>query len=163
MTVVFAGTGMRYEELAHLWRKHIHWEATIPTIEVCAHGGWSPKDPSEVKLIPMLPAVQEVMRRRREARKNDEDFPFHNSAGNSAHEWKTRGQLQEVFPAVGINWNRRLHWHSFRSYFVIRCLKKGVAVSAIMKWTGRDSASMLLHYAEVIGAGDVYAEFKMVS
>lgn len=163
MIVTFAGTGMRYEELAHLWRKHIHWNTAIPTIEVRAHGGWTPKDPAEVKFIPMLPEVQEVVRRRWEACKNDDDLLFKNSVGHAVRGNKPRKRLQSLFPAVGIDEHRRLFWHSFRNYFVIRCLKKGVAVPALMKWTGHDSASMVLHYAEVIGADDVFAEFRKVS
>jgi integrase len=163
MIVVFAGTGMRFEELAHLRQKNIHWKTSIPTIEVRAQNGWSPKDPDEVKSIPMLPEVQEVIRRRVKACQDDESWVFTNTVGNLIAESWTRKKLHGMFAAVGIGEDRRLHWHAFRNYFIIRCLRKGVAVPAIMRWTGHDSASMVLHYAEVIREEDVYEEFRKLS
>jgi len=91
------------------------------------------------------------------------EWLFKNSLGGKIHEGLTLGKLKELFPSVGINGDRRLFWHSFRNFFVIRCLKKGVALPAIMKWTGHDSATMVLYYAEVISSADVYEEFKKVS
>ena len=68
-----------------------------------------------------------------------------------------------MFLAVGIGGGRRIYWHSFRNDFIIRCLKKGVAVNASMRWTGHDSASMVLHDAGAMGQDDVFAAFKKVS
>ena len=163
LIVVFGGTGMRFEELAHLRQKNVHWNTPIPTLEVRAQNGWSPKDPKEVKRIPMLPEVQEVIRRRLEGCIGPEALLFTNSVGNKVHEGWTLAKLKTLFAAVGINGDRRLFWHSFRNYFVIRCLKSAVAVPAIMKWTGHDSGSMLLHYAAAIQQADVYSEFRKVS
>ena len=91
--------------------------------------------------------------------------PIHseNPVGNYISESWTRVKLHDMFTTVGITGERRHHWHAFRNYFIIRCLRKGVAVPAIMKWTGHDSASMVLHYAGVIREEDVYAEFRKVS
>ncbi|MEI6809203.1 MAG: site-specific integrase [bacterium] len=163
LIVVYAGTGMRFEELANLRKKNIRWDTAIPTIEVRSQNGWTPKDPREIKHIPMLPEVQAVLHKRFDACQDAEDLLFTNSFGRKIHEGLTLNKLKELFPAVGINGTRRLHWHSLRNYFIIRCLRKGVAVPAIMKWTGHDSASMVLHYAEVIRDTDVYEEFRKVS
>ncbi len=163
LIVVFAGTGMRFEELAHLRLKNIHWETPVPTIVVRAQNGWTPKDAREVKSIPMLPEVQDVIRRKMDGRQDGEAFLFTNTVDNKVHEGWTLEKLKGLFPAAGINGGRRLFWHSFRNYFVIRCLKSGVAVPAIMKWTGHDSASMVLHYAAAIQQGDVFSEFRKVS
>ena len=163
LIIVFAGTGLRYEELAHVRKKDIHWDTQIPTIEIRAHDGWTPKDPDEIKHIPMLPDVQEVIRRRQELCRSDSSLVFTNEEGRPIGPTATRDKLQEMFAAVGIGPDRRLHWHSFRNYFVIRCLKKNVAINAIMRWTGHDSASMVLHYAKAMGQEDVYAEFRKVS
>ena len=163
LIVVFAGTGMRFEELAHLRLKNIRWDTPIPSLEVRAQDGWSPKDPREVKYIPMLPEVQEVVRRRLAGRQDSEAFLFTNTVDNKVHEGWTLKKLKGLFSAVGINAKRRLFWHSFRNYFIIRCLKKGVAVPAIMRWTGHDSASMVLHYARVIRGEEVDAEFGKLS
>lgn len=163
LIIVFAGTGMRFEELAHLRLKNIHWDTPIPTLQVRAQNGWTPKDPREVKNIPMLPEVQEVIRRQVAGRLDGEAFLFTNTVDNKVHEGWTLKKLKTLFPAAGINADRRLFWHSFRNYFIIRCLKNGVAVPAIMKWTGHDSASMVLHYAAAIQQADVFTEFRKVS
>jgi hypothetical protein len=60
LIVLFAGTGMRFEELAHLKPTSIIWTSSPPEIEVRAQKDWTPKDPYEVKRIPMLPSVEEV-------------------------------------------------------------------------------------------------------
>ena len=112
-----------------------------------------------------LPARSSSGRAARAGRQDGEAFLFTNTVDNKVHEGWTLEKLKGLFPAVGINGDgddRRLFWHSFRNYFVIRCLKKGVAVPAIMKWTGHDSASMVLHYAAAIQQGDVFAEFRKV-
>jgi len=161
--IVFAGTGMRFEELAHLRRKNIHWDVPLPIIEVRGQNGWTPKDPREIKRIPMLPEVQEVIRRRCNDCQNNESFVFTNIYGDKIHEGKTLARLKKLFPAVGISSERRLFWHSFRNYFIIRCLSNKpnpVAIPAIMKWTGHDSATMILHYAQVINETDTFAEFN---
>lgn len=163
LIVVLAGTGMRFEELANLRIKNVHWDTPRPTLQVRAQNGWTPKDPREIKDIPMLPEVQEVVRRRVAGRRDGEAFLFTNTVDNRVHEGWTLEKLKELFPAVGINGDRRLFWHSFRNYFVIRCLKNGVIVPALMKWTGHDSATMVLHYAAAIQQSDVYAEFGKVT
>jgi len=160
LITVFGGTGLRFEELAHLRRTCLDWTYKIPEIEIRAQKDWSPKDPNEVKRIPMLPQVQEVLRRRCNDCKSDSDYLFKNRAGKKIVANKTRPQLQRLFAEAGIKPCRRLHWHSFRNYFVIRCLKKGVAVPAIMEWTGHDSATMVLHYARSIQPEDVQSEFE---
>ncbi len=38
-------------------------------------------------------------------------------------------------------------WHSFRNYFIERCLDRHIAVHRIMQWTGHDCVSLVLHYA----------------
>ena len=127
---------------------------------VRAQNGWTPKDKKEVKSIPMLPAVQDVIQRRLQGQSNPDALVFTNTVGNFIHEGWTLNKLKSLFPAVGINGDRRLFWHSFRNYFVISMLKKGIAVNAIMKWTGHDSATMTLHYARAIAQEDVYEEFR---
>jgi len=160
LITVFAGTGLRFEELAHLRPLNIHWDTPKPKIEIRAYGDWSPKDPREVKRIPMSSVVQEVIRRRTAKRKPDE-YIFQNTVGGKVHVNRARERLQRLFPLVGIDQTaRRLHWHSFRNYFVIRCLKKGYAVNNIMRWTGHDSAAMVLHYAEAMSSIDEDADFE---
>ena len=55
--------------------------------------------------------------------------------------------LKRLFPAAGIGPERRLHWHSWRNHFVVRCLDAGIPVHLVMQWTGHDSVSMVMHYA----------------
>ncbi len=163
LIVVFAGTGMRFEELAHLKPSSIIWNSAIPMIEVRAQKDWSPKDTFEVKLIPMLPEVESVLRRRCSECKSTGEFIFKNTVGRKIHVNRARERLQKLFPKVGIGDDRRLHWHSFRNYFVIYCLRKGVAVNAIMQWTGHDSAAMVLHYARAILHDDTQTEFRKLT
>ena len=115
----------------------------------------------EVKRVPMLPNVEKVLRQRQKACEAGE-YLFKNGAGNKIVANKNLPALQRLFPQVGIGNDRRLHWHSFRNYFVVYCLKKGATVNAIMQWTGHDSASMVLHYAQAIHPDDVQAEFRKV-
>jgi integrase len=163
LIVVFAGTGMRFEELAHLKPSNIIWNSVVPEIEIRAQKDWSPKDPFEVKRIPMLPEVEEVFRRRCAEDFADSEYIFKNMVGRKVHVNRSRERLQKLFPKVGIGDDRRLHWHSFRNYFIIRCLKRGVTVNAIMQWTGHDSASMVLHYARAMNHQDIQSEFEKLT
>jgi integrase len=163
LIVVFAGTGMRFEELAHLKSTNIFWNLPIPEIEVRAQADWSPKDPYEIKRIPMLPEVEQVFRRRCSECRSKDEYIFRNQLGRKVDVNRSRRSLQSLFPKVGINEDRRLHWHSFRNYFVVRCIKKGIAVTAIMRWLGHDSASMVLHYASAMNHEDAQTEFRKLT
>ena len=161
LIVTFASTGMRFEELAHLTSKSLCWNDTQPYIEIRARDGWMPKDPSEVKCPPMSPEVQEIMRRR--VATANGGYLFQNRAGNKIAANKTREKLQALFQGVGIDSSRRLHWHSWRNYFIIKCVNKNVATSAIMSWVGHDSISMINHYLRVKYRPEAYAsEFSKV-
>lgn len=144
--VVLADTGMRFGELANLTPEALHWDTDIPYIDIRARNGWKPKDPKERKRIPMTETVQEVLKRREPVNQNG--LIFTNRAGKIIAENHTRDRLKALFPAVGITTGRRLHWHSWRNHFVLRCLNAGIAVHHIMRWTGHDSVGMVLHYAE---------------
>ena len=161
--IVLAGTGMRFEELAHLKPPYILWDLPKPKIEIRARKDWTPKDPTEVKLIPMLPAVKDVISRRCAECKSNDEYIFKNTVGRKLHVNRSRGRVQRLFGRVGIGDDRRLHQHSFRNYFIIYCLKRGAAVNAVMQWTGHDSEKMVLHYARAMKMADADAEFSKVS
>lgn len=163
LIIVFAGTGMRFEELAHLKPTCLFWDGPTPLIDIRAQKGWEPKDPTEQKRIPMLPEVEEVMRRRCADCLSVDEYVFKNKVGGKVHVNRSRERLQRLFPKVGIDSKRRLHWHSFRNYFIIQCLSKGVAVNAVMSWTGHDSASMVLHYAKAIRLETTLTEFRKLT
>ena len=75
-------------------------------------------------------------------------YLFTNNAGNKIAENKTLERLKRLFPAVGIDRSeRRLHWHSFRRYFVKTCMQAGVPLNVLMRWTGHDTIAMALEYA----------------
>ena len=161
LIITLANTGMRFEEAAHLVPEALDWTAKIPVIEIRARNGWMPKDKDEVKTPPMSPEVQEVMKRREAEAKGG--FLFQNSAGNKIAANKTRERLQALFPKVGIDPSRRLHWHSWRNFFVIKCVNAHVTVRAIMSWLGHDSASMVLHYAKARdNEGAEFDEFSKI-
>lgn len=143
LIVVYAGTGMRFEEVAHMTPEWLDWTGQ-PSITVRAHDGWSPKSKHEVKRIPMLPDVQEVLQRRS---KGCAGFLFKNNAGKGIVERKALDRLKRLFPAVKIDpEKRKLHWHSFRRYFVKRCMEAGAPLNVLMSWTGHDAVSMALEY-----------------
>jgi integrase len=147
MIIVLADTGMRFGELQHLTPEALHWETDPPHIDIRARNGWKPKDPKEKKLIPMSVAVIDVLKRRETT--SDGGLLFHNREGNPIAENHTRDRFKALFPAVGIKPGRRLHWHSWRNHYILRCLNAGMAVHHIMRWTGHDSVGMVLHYADV--------------
>ncbi len=93
----------------------------------------------------------------------DTEFIFKNKVGGKIHVNRSRERLQRLFQKVGIDPDKRLHWHSFRNYFIIFCLRKGAAVNAIMQWTGHDSAQMVLHYAKAIRQEDAQVEFSKLT
>ena len=105
----------------------------------------------------MAPEVEEVLKARCEAC-GENGLLFTNRAGNLIADNKTLERLKRLFPAVGIDGNRRLHWHSWRRYFVKRCVTKGIAVNVIMEWTGHDTVAMCLYYARTTQA-DQFREF----
>jgi len=94
----------------------------------------------------MTPLVQEVLRRRVATAKRGLLFPNRN--GKVVAENHSRDRLQSLFPAVGISPDRRLHWHSWRNYFILRRLDANESLQSIMQWTGHDSESMVIHYAK---------------
>ena len=145
LIVVFANTGARFEEVAHMTPKWLRWDTQKPAVVIRADGDWTPKHAKEVKAIPMTPAVEEVIRRRA---KGCTGYLFTNGADNKIAENKTLERLKTLFPAVGIDrTKRRLHWHAFRRYFVKTCMEKGVPLNTLMRWTGHDTVSMALEYA----------------
>ena len=60
----------------------------------------------------------------------------------------SRDRLQSLFQAVGISPDRRLHWHSWRHYFILRRLDANESLQSIMQWTGHDSEALVIHYAK---------------
>jgi len=159
LIILLANTGMRFGEATHLVPASCHWKGEMPCVEIRARNGWTPKDPREVKFVPMSPAVEQVLRRR--CRVPEGTYLFTNSVGNEVAENHSRTRLKRLFPLVGIGPGRRLHWHSWRNYFVIRCLDAGIPVHVIMTWTGHDTASMVLHYAKAKMRDKVgFAEFR---
>lgn len=163
MIRIFGDTGMRYQELANLMPKCICWDTEIPTIKIFAHDGWTPKDEKEKKTIPMTVDVQAIIRRRCSQCKSTSEYLFTNSAGGMLHESHPRDKLKKYQKLIGIGDDRRLHWHSFRNYFIITCLSNGVSMDAIMMMTGHDSAKMVLHYARAGIEERLFSEFKKLN
>lgn len=164
MIVVLAGTGLRFGELAHLTPDALNWDSETPFIDIRARHGWKPKDPSEIKQIPMCAPVQEVLRRRVTKAKTKRSLIFANGAGNLIAENHTRERLKSLFPAVGITSERRLHWHSWRNYFILARLNATEPVHRIMQWTGHDSEAMVMMYAKAKSkAAEGVAKFKLAS
>jgi integrase len=157
--IVLASTGMRFGELANLVPEALVWGAEIPYIDIRARNDWSPKDPDEIKKVPMSPEVQTILKRRE--RESGGGYLFTNTVGNRVAENHSLVKFKKLFTAVGIVPERRLHWHSWRNYFVIRCLDANIAVHIIMLWTGHDSAKMVLHYARArMQETTGFAEFR---
>lgn len=145
LIVVLANTGMRFNEAANLTSDFIVW-GDVPYIDIRARNGWTPKDAEEVKRVPMTQEVQSIIRRLEAQSKNG--YLFQNSEGNRIAENHTLKSFKSLFSDVGIKTDeRRLHWHSWRNYFIIGCLEEGAPIRDIMEWTGHDSAKMLLHYS----------------
>lgn len=162
MIIVFADTGLRFGELANLTVDALCWTNVPPYIDIRARHGWTPKDPKEQKQIPMTPLVQEVLRRRVGKAKRGLLFPNRN--GKVIAENHSRDRLKSLFEAVGISADRRLHWHSWRNYFVLRRLDDGEPIQRIMSWTGHDSESMVIHYAKAQAKEkEGVADFKSVT
>lgn len=146
MIIVLADTGMRFGEMSHLTPDALHWDPKEPYIEIRARHGWTPKDPNEIRVIPMTPIVQEVLKRHAATAKRG--LLFSNRNGKVIAENHSRDRLQRLFPATGISADRRLHWHSWRNYFIIRRLEANEPLQRIMQWTGHDSEALVIHYAK---------------
>jgi integrase len=143
LIIVFAGTGLRFGEAAKLTPDALHWDDD-PYVDIRARNGWTPKDADEIKQVPMSKKVAEILQRREEDSVGG--YLFANGCGNPIAANKTRERLQQLFPSVGIERSRRLHWHSWRNFFIRRCVDAGIPVDYIMLWTGHDSATMVLRY-----------------
>jgi integrase len=162
LLTVLANTGMRFGECSHLKADYLDWNATIPTIEIRARKDFTPKDANEVKLIPMTPEVQKVLKRRvKDATKGGYLFATRNE--NPINGNHSLGRLKKLFPLVGIDASRKLYWHSLRNFFVLKCLDAGILPHRIMGWTGHDSVTMVLHYASARSKDSVgYEEFAKI-
>lgn len=162
MIVVLAGTGMRFGELQHMTPDWLHWDAECPYIDIRACGGWSPKDPKEKKQVPMFPEVAETLRRR--SALCNGGYLFANQAGSVPNCNRTRERLQRYFPNVGIDrTTRRLHWHSFRNYFIVRCLLNGATPFEVMSWTGHDTWQLVMQYARAYKLPESLKAFRAVA
>ena len=148
LIIVLANTGMRFGEAANLTSEWLHWNVKTPYIEIRARRNWKPKDPNEIKYIPMRAEVQEVFLRLSAAAKPGTPL-FKNKNGNRVAGNHTLARLKRLFPAVGIGSDRRLYWHSWRNFFVIDCLERGVTIPTIMDWVGHDDEQMVIHYSRV--------------
>jgi len=146
LIVMYANTGLRFQEVASLTPELLDWNRETPAILVHARDDWSPKDQDEVKEIPMLPDVQEVLKRRSKC--GTGNLLFTNNRGNKIADNKTRLRLTRLFPGVGINPNRKLHWHSFRRFFIKTSVEAGVPLNVLMSWTGHDAIKIALEYAK---------------
>ncbi len=174
MIIIFANTGLRFEELAHLTPERLLWAGETPMIEIRAHGGWSPKDPREVKMIPMLPEVEKILRRRATACKSPTQFLFRNPRqerhsenhleldGKIAGE-PARRRLKEYLRQIGVKPHRDLLWHAFRRFFVKRCMERGVRLDVLMSWTGHDTVQMALHYAKRVRTTESSQEMQKLA
>ena len=149
MVIVLANTGMRYGELANLSAESINWNTgSTPSITIRATQDFSPKHKSEVKVIPMLPDVEQVLRKRCAGMKGK---LFINSLGNLVNPNNTRKSFYRIMKIIGIDRRTRpLNWHSWRRYFVKNAVESGVPINNIMKWTGHDTVSMVMHYSSTI-------------
>ncbi len=149
IVVVLANTGMRYAELANMTTESINWDTgSVPSITIRATSDFSPKHKSEVKVIPMLPEVEEVLRKRCAGKKGK---LFINSLGNLINPNNTRKSFYRIMKIVGIDRKvRPLNWHSWRRYFVKNAVESGIPINNIMKWTGHDTVSMVMHYSSTI-------------
>jgi len=126
-----------------------NWQVQIrkPYIEMRKPQHWQPKHDKEVKWVPMSVAVQEILKRRQA--KYKDGLLFRYAAGKEARGDKTREALQKMFSKVNIDsTTQRLHWHSFRAFFVRKCVRKGIPINAIMRMTGHDTIGLVLHYAD---------------
>jgi integrase len=105
-------------------------------------------------------AVMEVLKRR--AIDSHGGLLFPNENGNKIAENHSRDRLKRLFSAVGIASTRRLHWHSWRNHFIIRCLDGGLGVHHIMKFTGHDSVRMVMRYADARTKENGFKAFKLL-
>ena len=149
IVVVLANTGMRYGELTSLTNDSIDWNAKdAPSITIRATQDFSPKHKSELKVIPMFPEVEEVLRRRCVGKK---DKLFINSLKNPINSNNTRKSFYRIMKIVGIDRKARpLNWHSWRRYFIKNAIEAGIPINQIMNITGHDTYSMVLHYASTV-------------
>jgi hypothetical protein len=67
------------------------------------------------------------------------------------HENWTLKKQKEPFPAVDIDAGRRFHWHSFRNYSNIKCLRTDCATNVIMLPAAHEPLMMLVHHARATG------------
>ncbi len=164
LIVVLSDTGLRFDEAAHITATSVSWDAQVPTLKMEAVGGWTPKVHDQIRTIPLTDQAQEVMKRR-QAMKRNSRYLFETSYGNPIKRNHTLTRLKKLFPDAGIRLAfknkedeeayidkggdpaRRLHWHSFRNYFIKQCFKCGIVPAQVMSWVGHDEEKMVWHYA----------------
>lgn len=156
--VLFGLTGMRYGEGAHLRAVDVIWDKRQPYILIKAREDWAPKDPKEVKKVPLCSEVQCVLRRRSKGRAPGE-LLFQNTNGIAYANKDARKRLREVVKHAGLVLPSRLKpFHGFRAYFVKTCLLSGMTIPALMQITGHDSVGMVLHYSGM-NDDEMFSEF----
>jgi len=147
MALVLSETGMRLGELLHLIPESLDWDKKVPSIIIEARPDWSPKDPREVKRVPMTPKVQGILKERWDSCR-DGEYLFQTRVGTKVSACSTRERFKRYIEEAGIELKgRRLHWHSLRNYFVKRAVLRGLPLNIIMSITGHDSYQMALHYS----------------
>ena len=105
----------------------------------------------------MMPKVRDVIKRLCDACPNRNSYLFRNQNGGKVANGKSRKRLKRLFAQAKISLDRTLHWHSFRNFFVIRCLRIGLLPTEVMPFTGHDSFSMIFHYARALNPTDKLA------
>lgn len=147
IALVLSETGMRFGELQHLIPESLDWKRKVPRIIIEARDDWSPKDPREVKAIPMSPKIREILKRRSEECGSGE-YLFQSKIGTKVPENHSLKRFKRYTKDAGVEpKGRRLHWHSLRNYFVKQAVLQGVSINAIMAMTGHDTHLMALHYS----------------
>jgi len=144
MIIAFSETGMRFEELAHMGKHWIKWREPYPFIEIRKRPEFTPKNPNDIKMVPVVSdRLKKILKQRS---KTNGRFIFPNAVGNKIAENNSLKRLKRLFPKVGIDTKRKLHWHSFRNYFIKDCADKGLTFNQIKNIVGHEDEKMVMYY-----------------
>ena len=136
-------TGMRLAEIANLKSSSIDLKQN--QILVANHESFTTKSSRE-RVIPIHPALIEMLKRRK-ARKTNSDYLFAKPSGYKLSDSYISHQFKHYLREAKLD--ERLHFHNLRSSFACYLVANNVSIFEVQQLLGHSSVSVTMAYASL--------------
>jgi integrase len=140
---MFLCTGLREQELTHLYISDIRFESSVVRVSAKPEYGWAPKKYTG-REIPLPTRVLEPLREYVAKRKDKSPLLFPTSGGKP-HKNRLLKVCKKIAKRAGLDTND-WHLHKFRATFATTCLQNGVDLATVQAWMGHTDLASTMRY-----------------